>query len=88
MRRQIQLRREQERRFKRTNDPTLADVLPSTNETVAVEEAPFFGGNVRAKEIKIYLCQKCNNHSEINYKKVGARRVRIVRLLILSVFLV
>jgi hypothetical protein len=71
MSQQIRLRREQDKRFQRTTEPTEADVIPmkETNALHTIED----GTNMQELLLDVknmcYFCQKCKNHEILVWKK-------------------
>ncbi|KAI6212371.1 DM (Doublesex/MAB-3) Domain family [Aphelenchoides besseyi] len=63
MSQQIRLRRAQDRRFQRTNEPTQADVFPTGDKELILD----------AKSM-CYFCQKCKNHEILVWKKQHKRQ--------------
>ncbi|KAI6185264.1 Doublesex-and mab-3-related transcription factor 3 [Aphelenchoides besseyi] len=63
MSQQIRLRRAQDRRFQRTNEPTQADVFPTGDKELFLD----------AKSM-CYFCQKCKNHEILVWKKQHKRQ--------------
>ncbi|KAI6170685.1 DM DNA-binding domain-containing protein [Aphelenchoides bicaudatus] len=74
MSQQIRLRRAQDKRFQRTNEPQKADVVPIklVNEELAsiinATHGPEYARNM------CYFCQKCKNHEILVWKKQHKRQ--------------
>ncbi|KAI6185863.1 DM DNA binding domain protein [Aphelenchoides besseyi] len=70
MSQQIRLRRAQDKRFQRTNEPTQADVIPikQTDDEQSVKET------VVDSKSMCYFCQKCKNHEILVWKKQHKRQ--------------
>ncbi|KAI6217738.1 Doublesex-and mab-3-related transcription factor 3 [Aphelenchoides besseyi] len=70
MSQQIRLRRAQDKRFQRTNEPTQADVIPikQTDDESTVKEP------VVDSKSMCYFCQKCKNHEILVWKKQHKRQ--------------
>ncbi|KAI6212646.1 DM DNA binding domain protein [Aphelenchoides besseyi] len=70
MSQQIRLRRAQDKRFQRTNEPTQADVFPIklTDDEQSVKELM-----VNSRSM-CYFCQKCKNHEILVWKKQHKRQ--------------
>lgn len=85
MSQQIKLRRAQDKRFQRTNEPTKADVVPIKLVNEELVSAVVSAGaqisiptstdelltDVRSM---CYFCQKCKNHEILVWKKVSTKR--------------
>lgn len=67
MSQQIRLRRAQDKRFQRTNEPAQADVIPIRQTAEELRPAPSDQLDARSM---CYFCQKCKNHEILVWKKV------------------
>ncbi|KAI6242284.1 DM DNA binding domain protein [Aphelenchoides fujianensis] len=69
MSQQIRLRRAQDKRFQRTNEPAQADVIPIRQTAEELRPAP-----VEDARSMCYFCQKCKNHEILVWKKQHKRQ--------------